>query len=60
MRHALVKLARAIDWRFLEGEFGAAFEVTKVGDKPTAGLMKDIVNIDPSGNLVELFQPARR
>src|SRR5579862_1396610 len=25
MRHALVKLARAIDWRFLEGEFGAVY-----------------------------------
>jgi IS5 family transposase len=23
MQHALVKLARAIDWRFLEGQFGA-------------------------------------
>src|SRR3989454_9629362 len=25
MRHALVKLARAIGWRFLEGEFGAVY-----------------------------------
>ena len=25
MRHALVKLARAIDWRFLEREFGAVY-----------------------------------
>jgi len=25
MKHALVKLARAIDWRFLEGEFGAVY-----------------------------------
>jgi transposase, IS5 family len=25
MKHALVKLARTIDWRFLEGEFGAVY-----------------------------------
>src|SRR5438045_9549706 len=25
MNHALVKLARAIDWRFLEGSFGEAY-----------------------------------
>jgi hypothetical protein len=29
MNHALVKLARAIDWRFLEERFGAVY-----GDKP--------------------------
>jgi len=25
MRHALVKLAQPIDWRFLEGAFGAVY-----------------------------------
>src|SRR5579872_5777311 len=29
LEHALVKLARAIDWRFLEGKFGTAYS-----DKP--------------------------
>ena len=28
MRHALVKLARTIDWRFLEGAFGDHAEIT--------------------------------
>jgi transposase, IS5 family len=33
MQHALVKLARAIDWRFLEEEFGAVYS-DKAGQPP--------------------------
>lgn len=33
MQHALVKLSRAIDWRFLEGQFGAVY-TDKPGQPP--------------------------
>jgi transposase, IS5 family len=58
MNHALVKLARTIDWRFLEEKFGAVY-TDKPGQPPLpTRLMAGLAILKHTYDLSEFFQHA--
>jgi hypothetical protein len=46
--HALAKLGRAIDWRFLEKRFGAVY-YDKAGQPPAHGQIRSLTIVRPKG-----------